>query len=144
MFGIGTTELIVILVIGMVIFGAGRLPALGKGLGQGIRGFRDALRGDPDPVAASSKEIVEAPAAAVPATTTTAAATAPARPTPTRGRRTACHHHHRRGRSASRAARSSTAGSAARLSRARPREFHAKAAAMTSQKARVNHRPRRA
>lgn len=46
MFGLGTTELIVILIIVMVVFGASRLPALGKGLGEGMRGFRDALRGD--------------------------------------------------------------------------------------------------
>lgn len=46
MFGLGTTELIVILVIVMIVFGASRLPALGRGLGEGMRGFRDALRGD--------------------------------------------------------------------------------------------------
>jgi sec-independent protein translocase protein TatA len=48
MFGLGTTELIIILVIVMVVFGATRLPALGRGLGSGMRNFRNALRGDTD------------------------------------------------------------------------------------------------
>ena len=45
MFGLGTGELIVILVIVFLVFGASRLPELGKGLGQGMRQFRDALKG---------------------------------------------------------------------------------------------------
>ncbi|MEE8409078.1 MAG: twin-arginine translocase TatA/TatE family subunit [Myxococcota bacterium] len=48
MFGLGTTELIIILVIVMVVFGASRLPGLGKGLGEGMRSFRDALKGKSD------------------------------------------------------------------------------------------------
>jgi sec-independent protein translocase protein TatA len=43
MFGLGFPELIVILVIVVVIFGASRLPQLGKGLGEGINNFRDGL-----------------------------------------------------------------------------------------------------
>lgn len=43
MFGLGIGELIVILVIVMIIFGAGRLPELGDGLGRGIRNFRKAV-----------------------------------------------------------------------------------------------------
>ena len=43
MFGLGFPELIVILVIVVVIFGASRLPQLGKGLGEGISNFRDGL-----------------------------------------------------------------------------------------------------
>jgi sec-independent protein translocase protein TatA len=46
MFGLGTTELIIILVIVMVVFGASRLPQLGRGLGSGMRNFRDALKGE--------------------------------------------------------------------------------------------------
>lgn len=45
MFGLGTGELIVILVIVFLVFGASRLPELGKGLGQGMRQFKDALKG---------------------------------------------------------------------------------------------------
>lgn len=41
---IGLPELLVILVIIVVIFGAGKLPQLGKGLGEGIKNFKDAMR----------------------------------------------------------------------------------------------------
>ncbi len=44
MFGIGMPELIVILIIVMVIFGAGKLPEIGRGIGQGIRDFKKATR----------------------------------------------------------------------------------------------------
>lgn len=40
---IGPTELIIILVIVLIIFGVGRLPQVGQGLGQGIREFRDSI-----------------------------------------------------------------------------------------------------
>jgi sec-independent protein translocase protein TatA len=42
MFGIGIPELIIILVIILIIFGAGKLPEIGGGLGKAIRNFRDA------------------------------------------------------------------------------------------------------
>jgi sec-independent protein translocase protein TatA len=41
-------ELLVILVIVIVLFGANKLPQLGQGLGQGIRSFKKALGGDDD------------------------------------------------------------------------------------------------
>jgi sec-independent protein translocase protein TatA len=42
MFGIGMPELIIILVIIMIIFGAGKLPEIGAGIGKGIRNFKKA------------------------------------------------------------------------------------------------------
>jgi sec-independent protein translocase protein TatA len=41
---IGFPELIVILVIIIMIFGANRLPDIGRGIGKGIRNFKDATR----------------------------------------------------------------------------------------------------
>jgi sec-independent protein translocase protein TatA len=41
---LGTTELIVILVIVILIFGVNKIPQLGKGLGEGIRNFKSSLK----------------------------------------------------------------------------------------------------
>ncbi|MFI5180807.1 MAG: twin-arginine translocase TatA/TatE family subunit [Thermoanaerobaculia bacterium] len=41
---IGLPELLVILLIAVLLFGAGKLPQLGKGLGEGIKNFRDAMK----------------------------------------------------------------------------------------------------
>ena len=42
MFGIGMTELIIILVIILIIFGAGKLPEIGAGMGKAIKNFKGA------------------------------------------------------------------------------------------------------
>ncbi len=50
MFHPGFSELVIIMVIVFVIFGAGKIPQLGEGLGKGIRNFRSGIK-------ESSKEI---------------------------------------------------------------------------------------
>ena len=40
---------VVLLAIVLLVFGVGRLPSVGAGLGRGIKGFRQALRGDDEP-----------------------------------------------------------------------------------------------
>jgi sec-independent protein translocase protein TatA len=42
MFGIGMPELIIILVIILIIFGAGKLPEIGAGIGKAIKNFKSA------------------------------------------------------------------------------------------------------
>jgi sec-independent protein translocase protein TatA len=42
MFGIGIPELIIILIIILIIFGAGKLPEIGAGMGKAIRNFKNA------------------------------------------------------------------------------------------------------
>ena len=44
----GIPELVIILVIVILIFGANRLPEIGRGIGKGIRNFKDANRNDKD------------------------------------------------------------------------------------------------
>lgn len=44
MFGLGMPELIVILLILLVIFGASRLPEIGAGIGKGIKNFRKSFK----------------------------------------------------------------------------------------------------
>jgi sec-independent protein translocase protein TatA len=45
MFGLGTPELLVIMVIAFLVFGGKRLPELGAGLGKGIASFKKGLQG---------------------------------------------------------------------------------------------------
>lgn len=50
MFGkLGMGELLIILLIVLVLFGASKLPQIGAGLGQSIRGFKRALGGEDEP-----------------------------------------------------------------------------------------------
>lgn len=55
MFGLGIGELLVILVIVMIIFGAGKLPEIGDGIGRGIRNFRKAVKA-PDEIDITPKK----------------------------------------------------------------------------------------
>ncbi|MGB9716813.1 MAG: twin-arginine translocase TatA/TatE family subunit [Thermodesulfovibrionales bacterium] len=43
MFGLGMQELIIIMIIVVVLFGATRLPQIGSGIGKAIRNFKDAV-----------------------------------------------------------------------------------------------------
>ncbi len=45
MFGVGMPELVIILVIIMIIFGANKLPQMGAGLAKGIRSFKNGIGG---------------------------------------------------------------------------------------------------
>jgi sec-independent protein translocase protein TatA len=54
------THLLVILVLCLIIFGPKKLPELGKGLGEGIRGFRDGLKDQGKPAATETKDKDEA------------------------------------------------------------------------------------
>lgn len=48
MFGLGPTELVIVLIIILVLFGWNRLPQMGKGLGEGIRNFRQSIKEQTD------------------------------------------------------------------------------------------------
>jgi sec-independent protein translocase protein TatA len=54
MFHPGFSELVIIMVIVFVIFGAGKIPQLGEGLGKGIRNFRSGIK--------ESRKEIEGPA----------------------------------------------------------------------------------
>lgn len=49
MFGLGATELIIILVIVVILFGARRLPEIGKGIGEAIKNFKKSTT-EPDEI----------------------------------------------------------------------------------------------
>jgi len=58
MFGIGMPELLVIMVIVLIIFGAGKLPEIGGAIGKGIKNFKKSVReGDEIDVTPENKKI---------------------------------------------------------------------------------------
>jgi len=56
MFGFSPWELGIILVIVLIMFGGSRLPQLGRGLGQSLRDFKSALKGDEEEGSESLEE----------------------------------------------------------------------------------------
>ncbi len=57
MFGLGTQELLIILVLVMIVFGAGKLPQVGSALGKGLLNFKKGINEDEDLVALESSDI---------------------------------------------------------------------------------------
>ncbi len=55
MFGIGTQEILVLLVVALVVFGANKLPEIGNGLGRAIRNFKRSST-EPDEVDITPKD----------------------------------------------------------------------------------------
>jgi sec-independent protein translocase protein TatA len=53
-FGIGPTELIILLIVVLLLFGAKRVPEIGRSVGKGMREFKDAVTGRDDDESAPS------------------------------------------------------------------------------------------
>ncbi len=72
-FGIGVTEMIILLVVLLVFFGPKRLPEMGRSLGKGMREFKDSISGkddDDEPVQHYSPQLPDAEHPAAPDATT--------------------------------------------------------------------------
>ncbi len=87
MFGtMGISELIIILVIVLIIFGAGKLPQIGEGVGKALKGFKKEVHDIPPPEAPQPEASLPLPASVQHASVAPAAAlptAPPAAPTPT-------------------------------------------------------------
>lgn len=59
MFGLGIQELLIILVIALVLFGPGKLPQIGSGLGKAIRDFKKGLGGEEGEDAAKDQGVTK-------------------------------------------------------------------------------------
>lgn len=64
------THLIILAVVAFLLFGARRLPELGKGLGEGLRGFREGIKGVTDPPPTTTQQNTQAQPPTPPASTT--------------------------------------------------------------------------
>lgn len=53
---IGVQELLIILVIVLLIFGGRKIPEIARGLGEGIRSFKDSMRGEEKPAEKSAPD----------------------------------------------------------------------------------------
>ena len=56
------SHLIFVLVIALLVFGPRKLPELGKGLGEGLRGFKQGIKGDPEVAVTKSEAAKTEPA----------------------------------------------------------------------------------
>ena len=63
------THLIILAVVAFLLFGARRLPELGNGLGEGLRGFREGIKGVTDPPPTTTQQNTQAPPPPPPANT---------------------------------------------------------------------------
>ena len=62
MFGLGWMELLLILIIVLIIFGAGKLPQLGEGVGKAVKGFKKSVF-EPEPQQLADQPITAPPVA---------------------------------------------------------------------------------
>jgi sec-independent protein translocase protein TatA len=80
MFRNPTTDLIIVLVVVLLIFGPKRLPGLGKQLGEGLREFKDSITGDSKDDEVERPELTRASEAPLASNGEPAKATAPQAP----------------------------------------------------------------
>ena len=55
------THMIIVALVAFLLFGAKRLPELGKGLGEGLKGFREGIKGVADPAPPPMQQSVQTP-----------------------------------------------------------------------------------
>ena len=85
MFGIGVPELILILIVGLIVFGPGKLPEAGRALGKGLREFKKASNAltqalNAEPASQQPQAAAQPAAAPQPAQTAAAEQEKPAQP----------------------------------------------------------------
>jgi sec-independent protein translocase protein TatA len=78
-FGFGWMELLLVLIIVLIVFGAGKLPQLGEGLGKAIKGFKKTVH-EPEPQEITEARPGEAPTIQSASSASSTPAGAPARP----------------------------------------------------------------